>query len=99
MAMFASSFIVADFMIGCAILPSLLILAVSSVFNFCIVHKSMTVYSMFVDLMINIERYIGFGAALLPVQITMSIIGIIILFFLFKKTKLFKFITHENNNE
>lgn len=51
----------AETIMGCALLPSILILSFSNVFNFCYIHKAMTIYSLIVDLCINIERYIGFG--------------------------------------
>ena len=86
-----------DIIVGCAVLPSILIYALSKVFNLCWVHKSLTIYSMCSDLLINVDRYIGLGSALIPIQIIMCIIGMIILFFLLKKTKLFTFINHENN--
>jgi hypothetical protein len=90
--------VVADIMVGCAILPSLLILSVSKVFNFCVVHKSLTVYSMFTDLFINIERYFGLGGALFPIQVTLIVIGAVLVILLLRKVKLFRFINHENSD-
>lgn len=98
LAIFVASFVVADIMVGCAILPSLLILSVSKVFNFCMVHKSLTVYSMFTDLFINIERYFGLGGALVPIQVTLIVIGAVLVILLLRKVKLFKFINHENSD-
>lgn len=95
-SLFFPSFIVVDF-VGCSILPSFLILVMLKIFNFCNIHKSLTVYSMCIDLMINVERYIGFGKALFPIQISLSVIGVILLFLLLKKTKFFKFIIHEKD--
>ena len=86
-----------DIIAGCAVFPSILIFALSRVFNLCWVHKSLTIYSMCTDLMINLDKYIGLGSMLIPTQIGMLIIGIIVLFFLLKKTKLFMFITHESS--
>lgn len=97
-SIFYPSFIVVDF-VGCSVLPSFLILIMSKVFNFCNIHKSLTVYSMCIDLMVNVERYIGFDGVLIPIQILLSVIGVILLFLLLKKTKLFKFIVHERNED
>ena len=54
----------ADIIAGSAIIPSLLILAVSRLFRFCWLHKLFTMYSLSVDLCINYERLIGFGLLL-----------------------------------
>lgn len=49
----------ADTTAGSAIIPSLLILSISSLFKFCALHKSLTIYSLLVDLCINFQRYIS----------------------------------------
>ena len=54
----------ADTIAGSAIIPSILILAISSLFKFCWLHKAFTIYSLCVDLGINYERLIGFGPIL-----------------------------------
>lgn len=74
-AIFGLDLIIADTIVGCAILPSILILALSDVFHFCWVHKSLTGYSLLVDLLINTNKYIGLGSALFPLKFTMMIIG------------------------
>ena len=86
-----------DIIAGCAIFPSVLIFALSRVFNLCWVHKSLTIYSMCTDLIINVNKYIGWGSMLIPIQMGMCFIGLIILFFLFRKTKLFAFINHNSD--
>ena len=70
---------IADVVVGCSILPSVLIFALSDVFHFCWIHKSLTGYSLLVDLLINVNKYIGLGKLALPLKATMMIIG----FFLF----------------
>ena len=67
--------IIADTIVGCSILPSILIFALSDVFHFCWVHKSLTGYSLLVDLLINANKYIGLGPATYPLKMTMMIIG------------------------
>ena len=65
----------ADTIAGSAIIPSLLILAISSLFRFCWLHKLFTMYSLSVDLCINYERLIGFGILLQPIRSLLFIIG------------------------
>ena len=65
----------ADIIAGSAIIPSLLILAVSRLFRFCWLHKLFTMYSLSVDLCINYERLIGFGLLLQPIRSLLFIIG------------------------
>lgn len=67
--------IFADTIVGCSILPSILIFALSDVFKFCWVHKSLTSYSLMVDLLININRYFGLGIYLYPIQCALAILG------------------------
>ena len=65
----------ADTIAGSAIIPSLLILAISKLFRFCWLHKLFTMYSLSVDLCINYERLIGFGMLLQPIRSLFFIIG------------------------
>lgn len=65
----------ADTIAGSAIIPSLLILAISRLFRFCWLHKLFTMYSLSVDLCINYERLIGFGLLLQPIRSLLFIIG------------------------
>lgn len=65
----------ADTIAGSAIIPSLLILAISKLFRFCQLHKLFTMYSLSVDLCINYERLIGFGMLLQPLRSLFFIIG------------------------
>lgn len=67
--------VIADTIVGCSILPSILIFALSDVFHFCWVHKSLTGYSLLVDLLINANKYIGLGPAAYPLKLTMVIVG------------------------
>lgn len=79
--------IITDTVVGCSILPSILIFALSDVFHFCWVHKSLTGYSLLVDLLINTNKYIGLGAWTVPLKITMMIIGGILFIALITKLK------------
>ena len=80
----------ADTIAGSAIIPSILILAISSLFRFCWLHKLFTIYSLCIDLFINYERYIGFGFILQPFRIIMFIIGIILFILLIVKFEKYK---------
>ena len=88
-ALWGFAFAIFDVIAGCAILPASLILSLSNVFNLCRVHKSLTVYSMSVDLFINIDKYVGWGTMLLPVQTIVIIAGLVLLTLLLSKVKLF----------
>jgi hypothetical protein len=79
--------IIADTIVGCSILPSILIFALSDVFHFCWVHKSLTGYSLLVDLLINANKYIGLGPWTMPLKITMAILGIVLFIALIIKWK------------
>ena len=78
---------IADTIVGCAIIPSLLILSISKLLKFCWLHKSLTIYSLIVDLCINWEKYIGFGSLLYPLRILIFSIGIILLCLLLSKLR------------
>lgn len=69
----------ADTIAGSAIIPSILILAISNIFKFCYIHKILTIYSLSIDLCINFQRYIGFGDLLFILRLVMFFIGIIII--------------------
>lgn len=87
-AVFGLELIIADTIVGCSILPSILIFALSDVFHFCWVHKSLTGYSLLVDLLINTNKYVGLGSALFPLKFTMMIIGGLLFIALIFKWKL-----------
>ena len=75
----------ADTIVGSAIIPSILILAISNIFKFCYIHKILTIYSLSIDLCINFQRYIGFGDLLFILRLVMFFIGIIIIILLIIK--------------
>lgn len=75
----------ADTIAGSAIIPSILILAISNIFKFCYIHKILTIYSLSIDLCINFQRYIGFGDLLFILRLVMFFIGIIIIILLIIK--------------
>ena len=70
---------VADTIAGCAIIPSILILSISRMLQFCNIHKLLTIYSLLIDLCINWNRYIGFGVLLSPMRIFFFTIGTLLL--------------------
>ena len=82
----------ADTIAGSAVIPSILILAISNMFKFCYLHKLLTLYSLSIDLYMNFQRYIGFGIYLHFVRYIMFIFGIIILCIL-----IFKFNKYKTN--
>lgn len=80
--------IIADTIVGCSILPSILIFALSDVFKFCWVHKSLTGYSLLVDLLINANKYIGLGPYTAPLKTIMVILGTVLFIALIIKWKI-----------
>lgn len=74
-AVVGSELIIADTIVGCSVLPSILIFALSKVFQFCWLHKSLTAYSLVSDILININRYIGLGTLAIPLKTMLVIIG------------------------
>lgn len=80
--------IIADTIVGCSILPSILIFALSDVFQFCWVHKSLTGYSLLVDLLINANKYIGLGKWAIYIKLVMVILGILLFIALLVKWKI-----------
>lgn len=87
-AVFGLELVIADTIVGCSILPSILIFALSDVFHFCWIHKSLTGYSLLVDLLINANKYIGLGSLTIPLKTTMACLGTILFIALFVKWKL-----------
>lgn len=84
-AVVGAELIIADSIVGCSILPSILIFALSDVFQFCWIHKSLTAYSLLCDILININRYIGLGVLVIPLKTTLAIVGGILVIALFIK--------------
>lgn len=82
------SLIFADSIVGCSILPSILIFALSDVFHFCWIHKSLTAYSLIVDILINANRYIGLGPHVVPIKTALAILGLVLFIALLIKNKL-----------
>ena len=74
-AVVGAELIIADSIVGCSILPSILIFALSDVFQFCWLHKSLTGYSLISDVLINSNRYIGLGVLASPLKAVLAIIG------------------------
>lgn len=87
-AVVGAELIIADTIVGCSILPSILIFALSDVFKFCWVHKSLTGYSLICDILINSNRYIGLGALVIPLKITLAIIGGVLFIALIVKSRI-----------
>lgn len=84
-AVLGAELIIADSIVGCSILPATLIFALSDVFQFCWLHKSLTVYSFVCDLLININRYIGLGVLVVPLKTILAIVGGILFICIFIK--------------
>ena len=85
-AVFSITFPFSSAIAGCSVLPAILIFSLSSVFRFCWVHKTLTIYSFIADVVINLNKYIlGMGVAILVFKWTMMIIGLIIFFMLLFK--------------
>lgn len=80
----------ADTIAGSAIIPSILIFSMSTLFKFCYIHKALTIYSLAIDLCMNFQRYIGFGVMLHITRIIMFIIGIILFILLIIKFNKYK---------
>ena len=87
-AVVGAELIIADTIVGCSILPSILIFALSDVFKFCWVHKSLTGYSLICDILINSNRYIGLGALVTPLKTTLAIIGGLLFIALIVKSRI-----------
>ena len=76
---------------GCSLLPTILIFSLSSVFQFCWIHKTLTIYSFTADLIINLNKLIGFGSAVMFLKGVMTIAGLVIfILLLFKINQLSK---------
>ena len=85
-AVAGAELIIADSIVGCSILPSILIFALSDVFQFCWIHKSLTGYSLLCDLLINTNRYIGLGVLVIPLKTALAVLGgILFIALLFKQ--------------
>ena len=81
----------ADTIAGSAIIPSILIFSMSHLFKFCYIHKLLTIYSLAVDLCINVQRYVGFGYILNICRIIMFVLGTILFFLLLFKFKKYRY--------
>lgn len=83
---------IADTIVGCSILPSVLIFSLSKLFKFCWIHKAATVYSLTVDILINVDKYIGLSNLLIPIQALVCIIGLFLFIMLVIKMGWLKYI-------
>ena len=81
----------AETIMGCALFPSILILCLSGIFEFCYIHKALTIYSLIVDLCININRYIGFGILKMPILYLVIFIGLVLFTLLIIRIKKYKY--------
>lgn len=80
--------VIADSIVGCSILPSILIFALSDVFHFCWTHKCLTGYSLLSDILINIHRYTNATQIILNLKLVMVLIGAVLVLALLIKLKL-----------
>lgn len=85
LALFGIPFLLADTIMGCAIVPSLIIFSLTKVFQFCWLHKAITGYALIVDLLINIDFYATFGIVTPIIQIIFIIIGLVMFLMLLYK--------------
>lgn len=90
LALFGVPFLLADTIMGCAIVPSLIIFSLTKVFQFCWLHKAITWYALIVDLLINIDFYATFGIVTPIIQIIFIIIGLVMFLMLLYKLERFK---------
>lgn len=81
----------AETIMGCALFLSILILCLSGIFEFCYIHKALTIYSLIVDLCININRYIGFGILKMPILYLIIFIGLVLFTLLIIRIKKYKY--------
>lgn len=76
---------VATTVAGSAIIPSIIIIAISNMLQFCYIHKSFTIYSLITDLCINYQNYFGFGVLLYEIQYLIFLVGTLLFMLLFFK--------------
>lgn len=81
----------ADTIAGSAIIPSIIIFSMSTLFKFCYLHKALTIYSLAIDLYINYQRYIGFGDMLHISRLIIFYIGIVLFILLLFKFNKYKY--------
>lgn len=81
---------IAENIAGISIMPAIVIIAMSEVLHFCLLHKLFTIYSLVVDFCINYHREIGFCDSLLYLRIIVFIIGISLFSYLFLHFKRYK---------
>lgn len=66
----------ANFFAGGSIYTTALLLIMSYVFKFCWIHKAFIIYTLLIDICIQIQVYIGFGPLLIPARMAAFIIGV-----------------------
>lgn len=70
---------------GSALIPSILILLISDMLEFCYIHKALTVYSLVVDIWININKFYYLGAFVPYVRMLFIITGLILFIMVFNR--------------
>ena len=80
---------IASTLAGSAIIPSIIIFSISSMLNFCYIHKSFTLYALINDLCINYHYYFDFGEIFKLLQLISIIIGTVLFFLLSIKLKMY----------
>lgn len=63
---------------GSALIPSILILLISDMLEFCYIHKALTVYSLVVDIWININKFYYLGDFVPYVRCGFIVIGLVL---------------------
>lgn len=83
---------IATTLAGSAIIPAVIIYAMSNMLKFCYIHKAFTLYALLVDICINYHTYFGFGKAVDIVQLIIIIVGTILFLLLCAKLKYYHYV-------
>lgn len=70
---------------GSALIPSILILLISDMLEFCYIHKALTIYSLVVDIWINVNKFHYLGNFVPYVRIGFIIIGLVLFILVARK--------------
>lgn len=64
---------------GSALIPSILILLISDMLEFCYIHKALTIYSLVVDIWINVNKFCYLGTIVPYIRLGFIIVGAVLL--------------------
>ena len=85
LGLFGIQLVIVGTIVGCSLLPSILILSLSQVFKFCWLHKILIIYSFTADMLINISIYLGSATVITSLQLFVILVGFIIFIMLILK--------------